>query len=183
MTQLRTMGWELPLETTPTLRDYALQVAVRNGAPRDLAEDIAQITLLRLNEAAARNPGVLALLGAPTWRSYVAASTRNVLAGHHRSESRRLRREESDSASQERLAAETRELDELLAAMMIEQLAAHLSREEQLFVHLRYFQGKRLREIAEELGMTEARLSHVGRGTIKKLETLLKPKNDLERAD
>src|SRR5438309_11846520 len=90
------MAWQLPLDLAPRLRQYAVDVATMNGASPDLADDIAQVTLLRLNDAAARNPGVIDLVRSPTWKSYVATATRNVLAGYHRSEARRARREAAD---------------------------------------------------------------------------------------
>lgn len=167
------MSWELPLETSQTVRDYSFEVALKNGASSELADDIAQITVLRINEAAARNPAVIDFVQGRNWRAYVASATRNVLAGYHRSETKRLKREESEAWVQERLAEEARELDELLAVLLLEELSVHLTPEEQRFLHLRYFLGMRIREIATALGTTEARVSHVGRSAIRKLERAL----------
>jgi transcriptional regulator len=54
--------------------------------------------------------------------------------------------------------------------LLLEELSTCLTREEQVFLDLRYFQGLKIREIAEALDTTEARTSHIGRSAIRKIE-------------
>jgi RNA polymerase sigma factor (sigma-70 family) len=167
-------SWTLTVSQTEEFRDLAFEVARRQGAPRDVADDVAQITILRLMEAADRSPTVTSVLASDKAPGYVTTATRNVLAGYHRSESRRLRREETAFYSDQRLVAETSELEQQLGVMMIEELAtALLTPEEQAIIHLRYFQGRTTAEIAEMLDTTPGRVSHVGRAANRKIQRAL----------
>lgn len=170
--------WLLSDELTRTIINYARGVATQNGATVELAEDVAQITVLRINEAARRNSAVRTLVSNKGWRGYVATATRNVLAGHHRSEARRLRRESASIEDSARLASEIRELEQLEAAILLEQLSSSLSAEEQIFVHLRWFQGLTIREVAAHLNVSESVAWHLGRGVITKLELRLRAHHD-----
>lgn len=167
--------WTLPGDLARTIVDYAQVVAKQNGASATLAEDIAQITIIRIDEAAGRNPGLRSLLERKGWRGYVATATRNVIVGHHRSEARRLTRETTSSRDQERLSEKASELQLLESAVMLEQLSNTLNEEEQLFVHLRWFQGLPIREIATHMGLTEGRTWHFGQGVLTKLRRRLGP--------
>lgn len=168
-----TMIWQLPLELSTRIREYAVEVARLNGATPDEADDVAQATIIALNDAATRNPSVGDLLLADGWRGYVATATRNALAGYKRSEGRRAQREESEARQRSALGTGSDELEELDAHLLLEDLSAYLTREEQLFIHLRYFVGLPMREIAQELGTTQGRISHLGRAAIRKIERVL----------
>ncbi len=165
--------WQIRSELSARLREYAVNVAKLNGAPPDVADDVAQLTLIALNDAATRNPALLDILSGPSWRAYVATTSRNALSGYQRSEARRQSREDNEARKTVPLHEDRDGLEELEGILLLEDLSVYLNHEEQLFVHLRYFVGLPMREIAEALTTTEARVSHIGRAAIRKLERIL----------
>lgn len=164
--------WTLPEELAGVIVEYAQLVAEQNGASPDLAQDIAQTTVIHIDQAARRNPGLRTLLERKGRRAYVATATRNVLVGYHRSEGRRVKRETASMRDQERLI-EDAQLQQLESAVLLEQLSGRLSEQEQVFVHLRWFQGLTIREIAAQMDLSEGRTWHLGQDAITKLRRRL----------
>src|SRR3954468_8758740 len=113
-----TEPWILSNRATARLRDHAYVIALNLGADTDLAEDVAQITVLRLNEAAARNPAARRLLHGDDWASCVSRVTSRTLAAHRVAESERLRSERALDSIQD-LADERNDLEELIAVMAL----------------------------------------------------------------
>lgn len=165
-----TISWQLPSELSEPLLAYAAEVARLNGADENEADDVAQSTLLSLHNAAARNPAVVEILRSDKWKGYVATAARNALVALHRSEARRRRREEQSTRLDSAVAVGSLDWDNLEAVLLLEELSVDLSSEERLFLHLRYFVGMKMREIAETMGISRGRLSHLGRGAQKKVE-------------
>lgn len=163
-------AWVLPIATTPQIRAFAHEVAMANGASPELADDIAQLTVLRLNDAATRNCAVLALLRGTSWRLHVAKATRRVLSGYRRDESLRAAGEEQRARCDLASLGQDGEFEGLLAVLHLEALSVHLTPEEQVFVHLRYFQGQSLLEIATDMNLELAQCVAIGRAAIDKLE-------------
>jgi RNA polymerase sigma factor (sigma-70 family) len=167
--------WQVPLSQTQRLRDHSFKVARRAGAPPELADDIAQITMMRLSEACGRTPELInEVLSSETAEAYVASATRNVLAGYYRGEDRRLRREATAMESLERLNQSATEIDEQLGVILIEELASSLlTPDEQAIIHCRYFLGRTVNETAELLGLTPGQVSHKGRSANGKIRQAL----------